>query len=573
MEYLEDVECSNYFQEHKIDDLLHDLKYRISSVKPADPLKFLHSLIGHWITLRQDINFKRDSKIISPRLSLEKLGEENTHPLILGTDEVRRWTAFLKTNAGKKVVSDTSSTEELEIPNKTAAPARIRPTHHGAYSSTLTPKISVSEGCFGHQHAMNWQDEVGEDGRRSRTSSRIITLESGESVILDSFLQKSVEPATIWAIDIGGSLSKMVVWEPKNLAVNSPLHDRLNFLKSQDTYGESGHRDRHMEIPLENGTFHFIYFLTNRMEEATKLFSDFVKPGEVVAATGGGAYKYADFLMRKTLCVLVKFDELKSLLFGLDFLLSNVEDECFYFKNPSLKEEDERGYQNTSQNTYPYLLCNIGSGVSIMRVMGPHRYERVSGSCIGGGTFIGLCRLLCGGSTPEQRIAFDGFDAFKMASGGVANNVDMTVGDIYGGAYKSFNLRADTVASAFGKLATKPSLLNSVNPSDLARSLLNMIGMNIAQLAYLCAMRYKITNILFCGNFLRQKHNKLSQGSISYSIHYWSKGTMKACFLKHEGYLGSMGAYVLRNRGPLQTPDSCSGHFSERSNKPSETLD
>mgnify|MGYP002785158320 CR=1 FL=1 len=45
---------------------------------------------------------------------------------------------------------------------------------------------------------------------------------------------------------------------------------------------------------------------------------------------------------------------------------------------------------------YPYLLVNIGSGVSMVRVTGPGptQYERVSGSSIGGGTFWGLCRLL-----------------------------------------------------------------------------------------------------------------------------------------------------------------------------------
>lgn len=43
---------------------------------------------------------------------------------------------------------------------------------------------------------------------------------------------------------------------------------------------------------------------------------------------------------------------------------------------------------------YPYLLVNIGSGVSIVKVEGEGQYERVSGSSLGGGTFWGLCRLL-----------------------------------------------------------------------------------------------------------------------------------------------------------------------------------
>jgi pantothenate kinase len=45
---------------------------------------------------------------------------------------------------------------------------------------------------------------------------------------------------------------------------------------------------------------------------------------------------------------------------------------------------------------WPYLLVNIGSGVSIGRVDGEGRYQRVSGTNIGGGTFWGLGRLLTG---------------------------------------------------------------------------------------------------------------------------------------------------------------------------------
>ena len=44
---------------------------------------------------------------------------------------------------------------------------------------------------------------------------------------------------------------------------------------------------------------------------------------------------------------------------------------------------------------FPFLLVNIGSGVSIVKVNGLRSFERVSGSAIGGGTFWGLCRLLC----------------------------------------------------------------------------------------------------------------------------------------------------------------------------------
>merc|ERR1719463_703438 len=66
--------------------------------------------------------------------------------------------------------------------------------------------------------------------------------------------------------------------------------------------------------------------------------------------------------------------------------------------------------------------------------------------------------------------------------------------------------------------------------------------MNIAQLAYLNARRVNSPRIVFAGNFLR--HNDLTSKALAYSIHYWSKSSMEAAFLKHEGYFGTCGALM-----------------------------
>ena len=55
---------------------------------------------------------------------------------------------------------------------------------------------------------------------------------------------------------------------------------------------------------------------------------------------------------------------------------------------------------------------------------GPGKYERVSGSSLGGGTYWGLCRVL------TRCNSFD--EVLDLAEMGDANLVDMTVGDIYG---------------------------------------------------------------------------------------------------------------------------------------------
>lgn len=47
---------------------------------------------------------------------------------------------------------------------------------------------------------------------------------------------------------------------------------------------------------------------------------------------------------------------------------------------------------NDASFKYPYLVVNIGSGVSVLKVSSARSFERVSGSSIGGGTYWGLCR-------------------------------------------------------------------------------------------------------------------------------------------------------------------------------------
>jgi type II pantothenate kinase len=105
--------------------------------------------------------------------------------------------------------------------------------------------------------------------------------------------------------------------------------------------------------------------------------------------------------------------------------------------------------------------------------------------------------------------------------------------DIYGGDYEAFNLKASTVASAFGKLVGGDVSSSAFSKEDVAASLLHMIGANIAQVAYLTGRAAGVERILFAGNFLR--HNRISSGFLADSINYWSRGEMKALFLKHEG--------------------------------------
>ena len=68
---------------------------------------------------------------------------------------------------------------------------------------------------------------------------------------------------------------------------------------------------------------------------------------------------------------------------------------------------------------YPFILVNVGSGVSVLAVRGPTDYKRISGTSLGGGTFLGLCCLLTGCKTFEEG-EFLGMGLEEKRGGGVA---------------------------------------------------------------------------------------------------------------------------------------------------------
>ena len=116
----------------------------------------------------------------------------------------------------------------------------------------------------------------------------------------------------------------------------------------------------------------------------------------------------------------------------------------------------------TDSPLFPYLLVNIGSGVSIIKVDGVGTHERVSGTNLGGGTFWGLCRLLTGVRNFDEML--------ELSSQGDSASVDMLVGDIYGGRdYEELGLSAGMIASSFGKVVSEDKDLADLNKAG-ARS-------------------------------------------------------------------------------------------------------
>ncbi|CAD5113056.1 unnamed protein product [Dimorphilus gyrociliatus] len=334
-----------------------------------------------------------------------------------------------------------------------------------------------------------------------------------------------------FGLDIGGTLTKLIYFEPLEPSdAETPTAKTLrHYLTSQTAYGKTGIRDDHLqldgvEIDGHMGNLHFIRFPTSQMNAFIELAKskNFSSLATTVCATGGGAYKFEMDIYTKLSLELFKVDELACLMSGIHYIERiNSQSECYYFQQPLDDAVREVPYDFT--DPYPYLTVNIGSGVSILLVRSETEYSRISGTSLGGGTFLGLCCLLTDCESFEE--------AISLAEKGSNDNVDKLVGDIYGGSYDRFSLPAHAVASSFGHMMHEEKR-EAVSKADLARTTLATITNNIGSIALLCAQAHKVERVVFVGNFLRV--NSLSMKMLAYAMDFWSKGQLKALFLRHE---------------------------------------
>ncbi|ORZ08195.1 fumble-domain-containing protein [Absidia repens] len=304
------------------------------------------------------------------------------------------------------------------------------------------------------------------------------------------------------AVDIGGSLAKIVYF------TSSTVH---------------------------GGRLHFKKFETEKIDQCIEFISELVKDAQqgqrrrrlseqlqqplqqrhhhsmmVLKATGGGAHLYYDKLKSKLPGVQVqKEDEMDCLITGLNFFISEIPYEAFTYDeqeiNPMQFEK-----MNAKDEIYPYILVNIGSGVSLLKVTGPDEFSRISGTSLGGGTLWGLLSILTKASSFDEML--------EMSVKGDNRNVDLLVGDIYGADYTKLGLKSTRIASSFGKVFKKGQhpTQGQFQETDMAKSLLYMVSNNIGQIAYLNAEQHNIKRIYFGGSL----------------------------FLRHEGHLGATGAFL-----------------------------
>ena len=301
-----------------------------------------------------------------------------------------------------------------------------------------------------------------------------------------------------------------------------------------------------------------------------KKYNNFQK----IRISGGGSCKYQKFFNEMLNVEVIKVDELQSLLYG--YAIMNEYNTMYHLINKNIKAFTEINYEannnndnnnnnnlntkylssenasifneynnvnylkiNSIQNfTFPHLVVNIGSGVSIVKVINENDIERIGGTMCGGGTLIGLSKILLG---------IDDFnEIIKLAKKGDHKNLDLLVSDIYGKSILSdFNnnkigLECDVLASSFGKVhhILSKNKEAEIKKEDIAQSLLILICFQIAQLGYLYAKQHDIKDVFYYGNFTQK--DSFAIELLDFGTRFWDKN-IKAHFNDLDGYLGSIG--------------------------------
>jgi len=173
------------------------------------------------------------------------------------------------------------------------------------------------------------------------------------------------------------------------------------------------------------------------------------------------------------------------------------------------------------------LIVTIGTGTSI--VLNNDNYEHVGGSALGGGFFMGLIKALFNLNDYEQ--------ALHLARNGNRYNVDLKVSDIYSPDVDL--LFREFTAATLGKIDDKFNV-ESLNNGDFINSTICLIGENLGTIAAIMAENNDITDIVFCGGFL--KENKILKKILSLICKVNKK---KAIFIKNSEFCAAIGALLI----------------------------
>lgn len=285
-----------------------------------------------------------------------------------------------------------------------------------------------------------------------------------------------------------------------------------------------------------------------------EVFTSSNKAHRRMATAGGGACKFAPLFRDALRVELEPVREMRAMVDGFLLLAPSASlgtdstggsNELSHQDIFTINEDGTTVSRPWPEPLFPLILVIMGTGVSVLRVNSAQcgDFVRVGGTACGGGTFLGLARLLTSATSFEE--------ALEMVSWGDASNADKLVSDIYGEeGCSTLGLPGNLTASNFGKLGES---VEGCCENDLARSLLQMVTQQSVLLASAHArLAGCINRVFFAGGFVDEK-NVIARKSIA--LNFRNLGGC-AYFLRHSDFLGALGSLqgALRAAGGDASP-------------------
>ena len=176
------------------------------------------------------------------------------------------------------------------------------------------------------------------------------------------------------------------------------------------------------------------------------------------------------------------------------------------------------------------IIVSAGSGTACIHA---HKgiFTHCSGTGVGGGTVLGLSKLLLGTTDPEEIAA--------LAEKGDESFVDLILEDVVSGPIGQ--LPSDTTAVNFGKVSKEDI---EYSREDIAAGIVNLVGQTAARIATSVAMMFQATEIVVVGrapSFVGLKNSLEQAASITgFTPH----------FPKNGEYASALGAMLVAAKNP-----------------------
>ncbi len=148
----------------------------------------------------------------------------------------------------------------------------------------------------------------------------------------------------------------------------------------------------------------------------------------------------------------------------------------------------------------PLVVVSAGSGTAIVAARG-NAYQHITGTGVGGGTLLGLGRMILGTTDPVE--------IDLLAKQGDANGADLALRDLVSGPIGT--LPPDATAVNFGRLARNGDLPSR---ADMAAALVNMVGQVIATLATNAARAAQISRGVVTGHLTDMDTTRITMARV-----------------------------------------------------------